>query len=182
VLDLGAGTGHYASLAAAQGARLSLALDFTAQMLATAPRPAVLGDAARLPLRDSAFDVVVAALLVSFVSDRRSLFAEAARVLEPGGVLVLSDLHPVASELGWSRSFAGPSGERLVIEAPPPGALQLREELAGAGLAVELQQEPLIDERLEPEFRRAGRKDFEELRGTPLLLLLRARKGGSGAW
>jgi hypothetical protein len=34
-----------------------------------------------------------------------------------------------------------------------------------------------VDERLRPEFQRAGRRDFEELRGAPLLFALRAVKG-----
>jgi hypothetical protein len=36
----------------------------------------------------------------------------------------------------------------------------------------------VIDERLRPAFVQAGRRDFESLAGTPLLLLLRARKAG----
>jgi SAM-dependent methyltransferase len=178
VLDLGSGTGHYARFTAALGARTAVALDVTWAMAAAGPRPAVVGDAARLPFLDRSLDLVVAALLLSFVDDRAALFAEAARVLRPGGVLVASDLHAVASARGWSRSFEGPSGERLVIDAPPASARELRNGLAAAGLAVEALHEPAIDDRLLPEFRRAGRKDFRSLLGTPLLVVLRARKGG----
>ena len=178
VLDLGAGTGHYAALARAAGARLSVALDSTLEMLASAPRPAVAADASLLPVRDASVDVVVAALLLSFVLDRRAVLREAARVLRPGGTLVLSDLHPVASERGWRRSFESRSGETLVIDAPPPAVAEISAGLEAAGLTVEVRREPVIDSRLEPEFRRAGRKDLESLRGTPLLVLFRARKGG----
>jgi hypothetical protein len=33
-----------------------------------------------------------------------------------------------------------------------------------------------VDERLRPEFLRAGRRDYDELRGTPLLVTWRAIK------
>lgn len=178
VLDLGAGTGHYAALASASGARRAIALDLTPEMLAGAPRPALVADAAQLPLADASQDVVVAALLVSFVADRPAVFREVSRVLRPGGVLVVSDLHSIASRRGWQRSFEGRAGERLVLDAPPPEAGRLAEELAQAGLRVVAQREPVIDERLEPEFQRVGRSDFAALRGTPLLLVVQARKGG----
>jgi len=177
VLDLGAGTGHYAALASAAGARRAIALDFTREMLAAAPRPALLADAGWLPLADRSLDLVIAALVVSFVADRPAVFREVTRVLRPGGCLVVSDLHAIASRRGWQRSFEGPAGERLVIDAPPPHPDLLAKELSTAGLRVEARREPVIDERLEPEFRRAGRSDFASLRGTPLLVVMRARKG-----
>jgi len=49
-------------------------------------------------------------------------------------------------------------------------------EIEAAGLRVEGRREPTIDDRLGSEFRRARRRDFETLRGTPLLCVLRARK------
>jgi ubiquinone/menaquinone biosynthesis C-methylase UbiE len=181
VLDLGAGKGHYAGWAAARGARRAVALDCTPEMLAAGARPAVVADAGRLPFADGSFDLVVAALLLSFVPELGTVLAEAARVLRPGGCLLVSDLHPVASERGWHRSFAGSGGERLLIEAPPPTAAALARSLDAAGLRVERRHEPVIDERLRPAFARAGRRDFEALSGTPLLLLMRARKGGRHA-
>ena len=176
VVDLGCGQGHYARLARTLGARLVVAVDFAEPMLARAPRPAVLADAARLPLRDACADVVVAALLLSFVPERARVLAEIARVLRPGGALVASDLHPAASARGWRRSFEDARGRTRVIEAPPPAIEDLEASLADAGLEIAERREPEVDERLEPEFRRAGRTDFERLRGTPLLVTLRAVK------
>ena len=179
VLDLGAGTGHYASWARARGARVAVALDVTPEMLAQAPRAAVVADAARLPFAAGRFDVVVGALVVSFVKDRGRLLRDAARVLRPGGALVLSDMHEIATEMGWQRSFRGPKGERLVIDAAPPRLESMRRALDEAGLALTDLREPRIDERLERAFRRARRSDFEKLRGLPVLQLYRASRGGS---
>jgi ubiquinone/menaquinone biosynthesis C-methylase UbiE len=176
-LDVGCGTGHYAAHARAGGARLAVALDLTLEMLRRAPAPAVLADGARLPLRDESFDVVVAALALSYLDAPRRGLAEIARVLRKGGTLVLSDLHEAAIARGWRRSFAAPSGEALAIAAPPLTSEALARGLAEAGLTVEARREVTVDARLEPEFRHAGRRDFATLFGTPLLVVLRARKG-----
>lgn len=63
VLDLGAGTGVAAREALAAGAAAVVRVDLAASMLraGVVPGPAVAADAARLPFRDAAFDVVVAA-------------------------------------------------------------------------------------------------------------------------
>ena len=181
VLDLGAGRGHYASFAHAQGAARAVALDLTPEMLAGAPRPALVADAAALPLTDGCIDVVVAALMLSYVSDRGKALSEAARVLRPGGTLVLSDLHPVATARGWRRSFEDGAGRPVIARAAPPTLVEVRRHLGDAGLTVEAQREPVVDERLRTAFHRAGRPDFAVLYGTPLLALFRARKGGSHA-
>ena len=176
VVDLGAGTGHYARLALARGARSAIAIDSTAEMLAHAPRPSVVADVTELPFRGESADVAIAGLLLSFVSSLEAALREVARLLRPGGLLIASDLHPIASQRGWHRSFSGPNGERVVIDAPPPSLQRVKAALEDAGLRCDAFREPVIDERLRPEFERAGRSDFETLRGTPLLQVVRARK------
>jgi SAM-dependent methyltransferase len=117
--------------------------------------------------------------VLSFVDDRAALLCETARVLRPGGSLVLSDMHEVASDLGWRRSFSGPQGERLELDAPPPRSAAVRRALADAGFLLAEAREVLIDERLEGDFRRAGRRDFARMRGLPVLQLYRACREGS---
>jgi SAM-dependent methyltransferase len=50
----------------------------------------VAGDALSLPFLDSAFDVVYAFDVIEHVADERTLIVEGARVLRPGGKLVLT--------------------------------------------------------------------------------------------
>jgi ubiquinone/menaquinone biosynthesis C-methylase UbiE len=173
VLDLGAGPGHYASLAQASGARCAVALDLTAEMLSRGPQPALVADARRLPLRDAAFDVVIAALSISHAGAPGAVLAEVARVLRPGGVLVVSDLHAVAIKRGWRRTFATPE-RTLVADSHPLTREALLAAASGAGLLVDACFDVAIDARLKPAFEAAGRRDFAALEGTPLLLLLRA--------
>src|ERR671934_34649 len=55
----------------------------------------VLGDATALPFEDASFDLVVAYNSLMDVEDMAGAVAEAARVLEPGGRLCVSIVHPI---------------------------------------------------------------------------------------
>jgi len=79
------------------------ALDFNAAMLARAkPRRGkldvefMLGDSMALPFADAQFDHVVLHLIVAVVPEPQRCLSEAARVLKPGGTIILFDkfLHP----------------------------------------------------------------------------------------
>ena len=79
------------------------ALDFNAAMLSRArPRGTdlqvdwVLGDSMALPFSDGHFDHVVLHLITAVVPDPQRCLSEAARVLKPGGTIILFDkfLHP----------------------------------------------------------------------------------------
>jgi ubiquinone/menaquinone biosynthesis C-methylase UbiE len=107
VLDLAGGPG-----------RVLDALDLPASVLVDASRPmlagaagkghaAVLGDAGRLPLADASVDAVLVVDALHHLPDRPAALAEAARVLRPGGVLVVREFDP-----GTVRGGAIALGER----------------------------------------------------------------------
>lgn len=115
VLDVGTGDGTYALEAAARGAIVT-GIDLDPTMLAAARTRAnerglspsfVLGRAEALPFPDGAFDVVFAVTVLCLVSDARVVAREMARVLAPGGRLVIGEL--VASACG-PRSVACAAG------------------------------------------------------------------------
>lgn len=92
VLDLGCGTGAVGAEIARSSAVVGL--DFTRLALRHASerglRSLVQGDGARLPFRSGSFSAVVALDIFEHIENHEAAFAEAARVLRPGGVLVLS--------------------------------------------------------------------------------------------
>ncbi len=99
-LDAGAGDGRLAVELAAQGARVT-ALDLSASMLglarqrarrADAPLETVQGDIETLPFPPATFHQVVVVTVLCFVPDARKALMELARVLKPGGSLVVGEL------------------------------------------------------------------------------------------
>jgi phosphatidylethanolamine/phosphatidyl-N-methylethanolamine N-methyltransferase len=101
VLISGAGTGLDLPLLPAL--HRYTALDFNRAMLAHAiPRGKnmdvefVLGDCMALPFADAQFDHVVLHLIVAVVPEPQRCLSEAARMLKPGGTIILFDkfLHP----------------------------------------------------------------------------------------
>ena len=98
VLDLGGGTGHLAALLAAELGRPVTVLDASAPMLRRAARLSgvepVLGDAARMPFADASFGAVVTFDAVHHFVRPDEAFAEVARVLRPGGALVVGEFDP----------------------------------------------------------------------------------------
>ncbi len=100
VLDVGTGDGTYAIEAAVRGAIVT-ALDLEQEMLDAARARAASrgvdvtlrqGRAEQLPFDDAAFDVVIAVTVLCFVPDAQLAVREMARVLVPGGRVVLGEL------------------------------------------------------------------------------------------
>ena len=106
VIDAGSGTGRWATYCASQGAKV-IALDFSREMLKRGPRPAVEGDLRELPFRDASVDVTICSFALGYAPD---CLRELARITRPGGVVLVSDMHPDAIQRGWNRSFRHSSG------------------------------------------------------------------------
>lgn len=101
VLDVATGGGHTALALARQGVDVT-AVDLTAEMLAAAQAYAesqgvttiryVVGDAEALPFSDGAFDIVTCRYAAHHFPHPAAAVGEWARVLRPGGRLLLGDV------------------------------------------------------------------------------------------
>jgi SAM-dependent methyltransferase len=100
VLDVGTGDGTYAIEAAARGARAA-GIDIDPAMLETARARAAaravaidfrVAHATALPFADGAFDLVMAVTVLCLLAEPEAVLTEIARVLAPGGRLVLGEL------------------------------------------------------------------------------------------
>jgi len=147
-LDAACGTGRIADLLSQRGHQV-VGVDSSPEMLdlARARVPAGefrLGDLTQLPVNDASVDLVVCCLASTHVPDLRPVMAQFARVLRPGGHLVISDIHPEQVARGSIPAVRLPDGR--------PGRLEtyrhaigdyLRAALA-AGLQVRRCDEPLV--------------------------------------
>lgn len=95
VLDLAAGTGTSSTAIARAGGKV-VAADFSLGMMAEgrrrgAPVPFVGADAQHLPFQDDAFDAAVISFGLRNVHDPKRGLAEMARVVRPGGTVVVCE-------------------------------------------------------------------------------------------
>lgn len=118
VVDLGCGAGTSVRHLARRHGLRGCGIDPSATLTAAARHrdeglPVLRGRAERLPLADRSVDAVLAECVLSVVADPDVALAEIARVLRPGGRLLLTDLYaraeatddfPVGSCLRGARS------------------------------------------------------------------------------
>lgn len=120
-VDVGTGTGRHALFLAEHGVEV-LGFDQSPEMLQVARANAerrgltdarfALGTlgAGSLPATSGSFDLAVCALALCHIPDLEGAVAECARLLRPGGHLVLSDFHPSAIGFGWQVGVPTPDG------------------------------------------------------------------------
>jgi SAM-dependent methyltransferase len=151
VLDVACGSGNATIPAALTGAKVR-GLDITPELLEAARSAAadagveidwVEGDAQQLPFEDESFDVVLSVFGCMFAPDQRTTAAELARVLRPGGRMVVCAWTP---EGNIGRMFIT-VGSRM---PPPPEGFQppilwgseehVRGLFEGTGVELELER------------------------------------------
>jgi ubiquinone/menaquinone biosynthesis C-methylase UbiE len=183
-LDAACGTGRHAAHLVRLGYRV-LGVDLTPEMLARArervPRAEFqTADLRNLPADDDSFDVVVCGLALAHLPELDAAVIELARVLAPGGRLIVSVLHPFQALLGWHAPFTGSDGQRGFIREHPHLHADYLAAFAAAGLMLRACAEPQITEAQLITKRRAFRHipetTAEAYVGLPAVLVWETEK------
>jgi SAM-dependent methyltransferase len=103
-----------------------------------------VGELHDLPVADASVDVVTCALALTHVPSLEPVMAEFARVLRPGGHLVVSDVHHLMVLLGSVPKVVGPHGERGMLPAYRHQAGDYLGAALGHGLALRGCVEPRL--------------------------------------
>ena len=150
VLELAAGTGVVTR-------QLALTLDASTDLVATDLNPAMIAEAARigtarpvewrqvdamqLPFEDASFDAVVCQFGVMFFPDRPQAYAQARRVLRPGGQFAFNAWGPIAANefaeaVTQALAALFPQDPPAFMARTPHGyndAARIAQDLAAAG-------------------------------------------------
>jgi ubiquinone/menaquinone biosynthesis C-methylase UbiE len=185
-LDAACGTGRHTATLHERGHRVT-GVDTTEAMLAIA-RDKVPGADFRagrleaLPVDDASVDLVTCTLALTHVEHLEPVMQEFARVLRPGGQVILSDIHPLATLTGGIAGFP----ERDITQGIPY-VVNLTHHVGeyvtafvATGLGIRSCTEPPIDEQMlavlpsAPFLPEATREAFL---GLPYLLIWNLEKG-----
>jgi ubiquinone/menaquinone biosynthesis C-methylase UbiE len=152
-LDLGVGTGAYINLLR-RYCKNVIGVDISIGMLDTLLQKhpnasCVCAQAEAIPLRSSSCQQVLATRVLSHLVDLTTFFAETARVLAPGGAVIVSDLDPEHKYQAINFPGQDPSSIRLVPHNHSLDELQVSAQAAGLTLE------------------RSWRLSFSELRWKP---------------
>ncbi len=140
-LDAGCGTGFQTAVLLELGYE-TIGVDVSAGLLDVARRrfaaaSFLQGDIQALPCRDAAVDVAVSCgSTFSFLADPGEALREVARVLRPGGRLILEVEHRWSLDLLW-RLASGVTGDPLGYEVAPAAARRALRRPLGDGVWID---------------------------------------------
>jgi len=148
VLDAACGTGRYSVHLSHRGHQV-IGVDQSPAMLAKTREKLPSGDfregnLTTLPLDGGSVDAVVCALSLAHLNNIEVAVSEFARVVRPGGRVIISDVHPFLILLGWRAQFRTSTGETGFIRLHAHLPSDYCHAFAAAELSVRSCYEPLL--------------------------------------
>ncbi|MGV9314107.1 class I SAM-dependent methyltransferase [Streptomyces sp. NPDC003691] len=186
-LDAACGTGRTTAALAARGYR-TIGVDQSPDMLEHARRKVPDGEfhegrLEKLPLDDASVDLAVSTLALTHLPDLTGPVAELARVVRPGGRVIVSDMHPFVITLQGQCLFVAGDDALAFVRNHVHLAADYFRAFTDAGLVVRACYEPLFNGSLAPggyeeHISEAARAAWD---GIPIVIVWEAVKPAEGA-
>ncbi|MBS1601042.1 MAG: class I SAM-dependent methyltransferase [Bacteroidetes bacterium] len=176
IADIGCGTGrHWETLYKKHPARL-VGFDVSPGMLHQLKTK--FPDAETYLLKDSTLphlpsascDLLLSTLTVAHIPDLAKAFTEWARVLKPGGQLIITDYHPEALARGGQRTFRDKKQKTIAIRNHVYPLARVTDLASSLNLAPIRIIERRIDASMRPWYEQQGASAiFERFLGVPII-------------
>lgn len=153
-VDTACGTGRHTTALVTRGYK-TIGVDQSPEMVAIAQHKAPgaefrIGRLESLPLDDGSVDLAVCGLALTHLPDLSAAISELARVVRPGGRVIISDLHPIMILLCGQAHFDYRPGRLAFIRNHVHLVSDYLAAFSAMGLAVRSCHEPLFTGRLAP--------------------------------
>ncbi|MCX6668253.1 MAG: arsenite methyltransferase [Methanothrix sp.] len=196
VLDLGSGAGFDSFLASERvgSSGRVIGVDMTPEMVERARENAArgnysnvefrLGELERLPVADGSVDVTISNCVINLVPDKKKAFAEAFRVLKPGGRLMVSDIVLLQdlpdfvkqSAEAYVGCLSGAVEKEHYLEIIKSSGFEDVEVIEESILSLDLLRSDPIGQALVEKVFSGKRKELEAMEAMASSIRVRARK------
>ena len=182
VADIGCGTGRHWQIIYGRGPALLTGYDVSAGMLKQlrAKFPDAITrhvtDNLLEGLPDESFDCIISTLTIAHIKELDEAIASWARILKPGGDLLITDFHPATLAKGGKRSFSSGNKTLAVINYVHP-LEELVKQFEQQGLKLVRLEEKIIDDSVRSYYEdQQAMHVFDRFKGMPVIFGLHLKK------
>lgn len=172
VLDLACGSGRYGQIAIHQGAESVAGFDNSPAMLRVNQLSSkAIATTEKIPLACESIDVILCGLALGHLPKLEKTFAEMARILRPGGYVLVSDFHPFIFLNGQRRTFTDAQGQTFAVEHYVHLYADYHSAAQAAGLTIDQVLEPRMGQDKNVRFASDSTST-----GTPIIIAYQFQK------
>jgi ubiquinone/menaquinone biosynthesis C-methylase UbiE len=175
IADIGCGTGRHWQTILSQKPSGLIGYDVSEEMLGILHQKFpqantyVLKDSLLTDLADNSCDVIICNLVIGYIKNLGTAFAEWNRVLKSNGMIFITDLHPVALQKGAERSFTY-SKKTVLIK----NHLHTLQKIRALAQALHWEEKAFMEKKVDDDIKffyvqQNALHIYEESYGTPLL-------------
>jgi ubiquinone/menaquinone biosynthesis C-methylase UbiE len=128
------------------------------------------------PLKDQSCDIIISTLTIAHIENAKAALQEWARILRPGGSIILTDYHPVALGKGARRTFSK-DGKTIAVK----NHIHPIDKITALLKQLNIHPLRLIEKNIDDSMRQYYEKQaalpvFEKWKGTPVIYALLLKK------